>query len=105
SPYLGLTKPITYAQSLTLYAMSARAPAAAGKDAALVIGNPLYDNASRAEALRDPDGDSRAAIPPALPFAGKEARGGAPISSVPRYPGVEPTAPPPARAGGRRSGR
>ena len=51
--YLGLEKPIAYAQSLTLFALSARREGApvrkpgTGRGEALVVGNPVYDPARR----------------------------------------------------------
>jgi CHAT domain-containing protein len=113
--YLGLEKPLVYAQSLTTLAQTIRAaaPTGAAKPKVLVIGNPLYDNALRQRltktqgtpvltaaarvvagpraqgelALLSRDGE----IPEPLPYAEEEAKQVAALYGVRASVGPEPT--------------
>jgi CHAT domain-containing protein len=114
--YLGLTKPLVYAQSLTLYlqALQPAAAPAAGPPRALVVGNPLFHESRRREFLAGArpgaaatpqrpievgargEGElallSRAgSIPAQLPGAEAEARAIARLYGTPAAVGVLPT--------------
>jgi CHAT domain-containing protein len=111
--YLGLQKPLLYAQSLSLFARSAAAPVEPTAGSVLVVGNPLFDNARRAEVLALKQGQpparpgpvlaasrdvgelavlSREGTTPApLPDAEREAREVGSLYGVAASSGVEPT--------------
>jgi tetratricopeptide (TPR) repeat protein len=112
--YLGLEKPLVYAQSLTLYVQSLRSGSSgrpARKRTALVVGNPLFDNDRRGEVLarakhppaqptvkRVQRGEGELALlfrdwdlPASLPAAEKEAAAVAALYRTTAWSGVEPT--------------
>jgi CHAT domain-containing protein len=110
--YLGLEKPLSYAQSLTVFAQAAGVGGerAAGKGTVLVVGNPLFDNSRRPEVLaaekKGADlplmaakrGEGELAllsrdgtIPEPLPGAEEEARRVAALYGVTASGGTEPT--------------
>jgi CHAT domain-containing protein/Tfp pilus assembly protein PilF len=113
--YLGLEKPLVYAQSLAVFAQAASVEAgrAGGKGTVLVVGNPLFDNARRADLLAAqtksapaPVTAAKAAqhaqgelallsrdgmIPVPLPHAEEEAREVAALYGVKAWSGAEPT--------------
>ena len=112
--YLGLEKALTYAQSLSTFAQSLRSPSwstTAGQRA-LVVGNPLYDNALRSrpgprrgdsKSMVDAATSSRALtgeaallsrdgeLPQPLPHAEDEARRVAAVYGVRGFTGATPT--------------
>jgi len=113
--YLGLEKPLVYAQSLAVFAQAAGVEAGrvSGKGTVLVVGNPLFDNARRAElaatqtkvatapmktAMATKRGEGELAllsrdgtIPEPLPDAEEEAREVAALYGVKAWSGAEPT--------------
>ncbi|HET9370499.1 MAG TPA: CHAT domain-containing protein [Vicinamibacterales bacterium] len=105
--YLGLEKPLSYAQSLTTFAQTARmAPGDGIASSVLVVGNPMLDPSDVTSAAAPggaPPGAQRRAtgelalvsgdgtVPPPLPFAEAEARAVARIYGGRAATGSEPT--------------
>jgi CHAT domain-containing protein len=95
--YLGLEKPLSYTQSLTALAQSARRSSSVASEM-IIVGNPLYEHpAPSAPARASRVTGERAMVsaagevPPPLPFAEQEAKQIASLYKTRASIGAEPT--------------
>jgi CHAT domain-containing protein len=94
--YLGLQKPLSYTQSLTTLAQSARRSASAATEV-LIVGNPLYERAATNRAATSRAAGELASMsaagdaPRPLPFAEQEAKQIAALYKAHASVGAEPT--------------